>query len=62
MFALRPWKDLNLGEGLCPPCLKAAQVAYCKARTINWHQLETYFGLCDLEDREALSSDFDSSQ
>ena len=47
-FALQPWEDLNLG-GLCSSCFKAAHVAYCRARTTNWDQLKTYFGLRNLE-------------
>jgi len=64
-FALHSWELVNLGEGLCSSCSRAAQVAYQRARTTNWDQLKTYFGLCDLEDEldwEASSSDFDSSQ
>jgi hypothetical protein len=44
-FAVYPWEDLNLDEGLCIFCSQAAKVAYRNARIINWGQLKTYFGL-----------------
>ena len=65
-FALEPWEDLDIGEGFCSACFEAAQEAYDSARTTNWDQLKTYFGLCDLEDmldwEESRDSDSDSSQ
>jgi len=59
-FALHPWEDLGLGDGLCLSCRGAAKVAYCKARITNWDQLKTYFGLCDLEHEPEAPSDSDS--
>ena len=58
-FALLPWEHLNLGEGLCSLCFKAAQV-YDRGRTTNWDQLKTYFGLWDFEDE--LNWESESSQ
>lgn len=59
-FALNPWEEVGLGSGLCSSCIEDAKATYNLARIINWDELETNFGLRDLEadsDLEALDTD-----